>query len=149
DAAFIALVPHDEPPQIDSKYCEPISSFICSPICFRRFLDLGINCWAKTLCFATLQSIARGDLAVDRLLVREVPATPARIYSDAMEATSLVLPHRGDPAHLRATLNCLQRSAGSKLAVRLGLDVDNLQDYLSFPAEFPDAEFYSFTPSPV
>ena len=51
----------------------PISSFLCSSEVFARFLDCGIDCGARTLCFAVLRAIANGALEVDRLLVRQVP----------------------------------------------------------------------------
>ncbi len=38
ETAFIALVPRNDPPQFDSKYCDPISSFICSSAFFEGFL---------------------------------------------------------------------------------------------------------------
>ena len=71
--AFIVLVPRRAPPQTDSDYAEPVSSFFCSSDVFARFLALGIDCWATTLCFAVLRAIASGEIGVDRLLVRQIP----------------------------------------------------------------------------
>jgi hypothetical protein len=98
EAAFIALVPREAAPAIDSSYCEPISSFLCSSEAFARFAALGIDCWARTLCFAMLRAIARGDIDVDRLLVRQIPSARHRVYGRETAAKALVLPHRGDVA---------------------------------------------------
>jgi hypothetical protein len=148
---FIALVPLAATPAIDSAYGEPIASFVCSADVFLRFLGLGIDCYPETLCFALLRAIANGDIAVDRLLVRQIPLAPrdaASLVSGA-PATALVLPHRGSAAFLRASLNQIARAAGRPVQVRVGLDVDDESPYASFPEEFPHAEFFHFSPAPV
>src|SRR5271163_118846 len=72
-AAFIALVPRGIAPVMDSHYGDPVTSFLCSSEVFARFAALGIYCWSQTLCFALLRAIARRDIEVDCLLVRQVP----------------------------------------------------------------------------
>jgi hypothetical protein len=150
ERAFIALVPRVPAPAVDSDYGEPISSFACSADVFLQFLGLGIECHAETLCFAVLRAIANGDIEVDRLLVRQIPFVQRPVASAVTaSAKALVLPHRGSPAFLRASLKQIARAAGSPVKVRVGLDVDDEAAYTSFTAEFPDAEFFRFFPAPV
>src|ERR1700739_3817280 len=56
--AFVVLVPRGAAPIADSSYGDPVTSFFCSSEVFARFADLGIDCWAQTLCFALLRAIA-------------------------------------------------------------------------------------------
>jgi hypothetical protein len=147
--AFIVLVPRRAPPQTDSDYAEPVSSFFCSSDLFARFLALGIDCWATTLCFAVLRAIASGEIEVDRLLVRQIPTAPRRLNSGETPATALLMPHRGDPAHLRVALKYIDKSAGSQLAVRVGLDENDECVHATLSREYPRAEFFRFHPAPV
>ncbi|HVV47081.1 MAG TPA: hypothetical protein VHC72_17840, partial [Bryobacteraceae bacterium] len=100
-------------------------------------------------CFAALRAIARGEIEVDRLLVRQVPCAARRIEERKTAAQALVMPHRGDPAHLRAALKYLRKSAGDSRAIRVGLDVGEDPDYAALPEEYPEVEFYRFSPAPV
>jgi hypothetical protein len=149
ETAFIALVPREPTPEIDSSYCNPISSFLCSSEVFARFAAQEIDCWSRTLCFAVLRAIARGDIEVDRLLVRQIPLPRRRVYGLETTAKALVLPHRGEAAHLRAALKYAGKSAGTPLTVRVGLDVEEGGEYAAFPEEYPDVEFFRFSPAPV
>jgi hypothetical protein len=149
ETAFIALVPRMAAPQIDSSYCDPISSFLCSSEVFARFLDLGIDYRPGILCFVILRAIADGALEVDRLLVRQIPFLERQVYRPETVATALVLPHRGDPGFLRAALKYIGKSAGNSLAIRVGLDVGDSAEYRGFPEEYPGVEFFDFTPAPV
>jgi hypothetical protein len=151
EKTFIALVPRAAAPAVDSDYGKPIASFACSADVFLQFLGLGIDCHAETLCFAVLRAIADGHIETDRLLVRQIPFVGRSIAAPnaGSPATALVLPHRGSPAFLRASLKQIARAAGSPVKVRVGLDVDDDAAYASLPEEFPDAEFFRFFPAPV
>jgi hypothetical protein len=149
ETAFIALVPRMESPRIDSKYCEPIASFLCSSGVLARFLDAGVDCRASSLCFAVLRAIADGAPEVDRLLVRQIPFLKPRVYRPETAAKALVLPHRGDPALLRAALKYSGKSAGGSPAIRVGLDGGDQAEYAAFPGEYPGVEFFDFSPAPV
>jgi hypothetical protein len=149
ESAFITLVPRAAPPLIDPIYCDPVSSFLCSSGAFARFAALGIDCRARTLCFAVLRAIARGDIEVDRLLVRQIPCRGRELQGRETAAKALVLPHRGDAGYLRAALKYAGKSAGNSLTVRVGLDVEDGAEYAAFPEEFPDVEFFQFSPAPV
>src|SRR5579862_4402323 len=50
ETAFIALVPRMAAPQIDSSYCDPISSFLCSSEAFARFIGQGVDYLPGRLC---------------------------------------------------------------------------------------------------
>ena len=149
ETAFIALVPRSAPPAIDAKYEDPISSFLCSAGLFRQFLKLGVDCYPGTLCFAVLRSIANGEIDVDRLLVRQTPFTRRSATAQDTRDRALVLPHRGAPSFLRASLKFLGRAEGVPIKVRVGLDVEDETEYASFPEEFTDVDFFGFGPSPV
>lgn len=149
ETAFIALVPREAAPRIDAHYCDPISSFLCSSAVFARFAELGINCWARTLCFAVLRAIAEGNIEVDRLLVRQIPFRQPRAYGQKTVPKALVLPHRGGETYLRAALKYIGKSAGNSLKVRVGLDVEDFAPYRGFPGEYPRVEFFHFKPAPV
>ena len=147
--AFIALVPRAEPPQVNTRWGEPISSFLCSSEVLDRFLDLGIEYRPGTLCFALLNAIAGCVLDVDCLLARQIPLQERHAYGGVTEAKALLLPHRGDPAFLRAALKYIGKSAGKPPMVRVGLDVGDSAGYAAFPEEFPGVEFFDFSPAPV
>jgi hypothetical protein len=147
--AFIPLVPRTAAPQIDSSYCDPILSFLCSSDVLARFLDSGAGYSARSLCFAVLREIADGALEVDRLLVRQIPFLQRQIYGRDSLAKALIIPHRGDPAFLRSTLKYIGRSAGSPPTARVGLDVGDSAKYGAFAEENPGVEFFDFSPAPV
>ena len=147
--AFIALVPRGAAPTIDSSYGNPVTSFFCSSEVFARFAALGIDCWSQTLCFAVLRAIARQDIEVDCLLVRQVPFLWRPVNGRQATAKSLLMPHRGEAAHLRAALAFAGKSAGNSLKIRVGLDVGECGEYTAFPAEYPGVEFVKFSPAPV
>jgi hypothetical protein len=147
--AFVALVPRGAAPVIDSSYGDPVTSFFCSSEVFARFAALGIDCWAQTLCFAMLRAIARRDIEVDCLLVRQVPLLRCHVNGRAALAKALLIPHRGEASHLRAALALARKSAGNSLLIRVGLDVEECDEYAGFPAEYPSVEFVKFSPAPV
>jgi hypothetical protein len=147
--AFIALVPRGAAPTIDSRHGDPVTSFLCSSEVFARFLALRIDCWPQTLCFAVLRAIARRDIEVDCLLVRQIPLLQPRVNGRQQAAKSLLIPHRGEAAHLQAALAFAEKSAENSLKIRVGLDVEECGEYAAFPAEYPGVEFVRFSPAPV
>lgn len=146
--AFVALVSRRPAPQVDPAYCEPISSFLCSSEVFTRFLQLGTNPCAKTLCFAVLRAIAEGDIEVDRLVVRQIPLHHPRVYG-VTAPKAVILPHRGSETYLRAALKYLGKTAGNSFTLRAGLDVEDVAPYAAWSGEYPGAEFFHFDPAPV
>lgn len=147
--AFVALVPREEAPIVDPSYCNPITSFFCTAEVFARFTALGIDCWSQTLCFAALQAIARQDIEVDCLLVRQIPLLRRHPNGSGAAAKALLIPHRGEAVHLRAALAFAGKTAKNSLKIRVGLDVEQCSEYAEFPAEYPDVEFIKFSPAPV
>jgi hypothetical protein len=147
--AFIALVPRGLVPTIDSSYGDPVTSFFCSSEVFTRFAALGIDCWSQTLCFAMLRAIARQDIEVDCLLARQIPLLRRHANGRDPVAKALLIPHRGEAAHLRAALTFARKSAENSLKIRVGLDVEEYGEYAAFPAQYPNVEFVKFSPAPV
>jgi hypothetical protein len=148
-SVFVALVPRKPAPRVDSQYDPPIASFLCSASVFRAFLALEIDCYPETLCFAVLRAIATGAIDVDRLLVRQIPFVKTSSRASLSGGVALMMPHRGDPVYLNASLKYLARAAGTSLKVRVGLDETNCDPYASLPAFHPQVDFFSFGPAPV
>jgi hypothetical protein len=149
ESTFIVLVPRREAPRIDPYYGDPVSSFLCSPAVFAAFLALRRECSSENICFTVLHAIANGEIAVDRLLVRQLPDTTHRARREHVTPKALIMPHRGDPGYLRTALNYLSRIAGNSLKVRVGLDVEDASPYGDLAKEFPAMEFFHASPSPV
>ena len=146
---LIILVPRRAAPELDPHFGEPVCSFLCSPDVVRMFLALAIDCWPESICFALLQAVANGIIHVDRLLVRQLPFKRLRAAPLDGPPISLLMPHRGDPRHLRVALHYLSRTQGDRLKVRVGLDVEDCSTYGELGATFSAAEFFRFSPTPV
>jgi hypothetical protein len=149
ESTFIVLVPRRDAPRIDPYYGNPVSSFLCSPGVFGEFLALRRDCSPQDLCFALLHAIANGEIAVDRLLVRQLPETRRKAPPRTVSPKALIMPHRGDPQYLRTALQYLLRTAGDSLTVRVGLDVEDISPYGDLAGEYPAVEFFRVSPAPV
>ena len=147
ESAFIALVPRRPSPRVDPDYGQPTPSFLCSADLFARFLRLGIDCWPKTLCFAVLRAIADGDVAADRLLVKQLPSIPP-LRRHPKPPHAVILPHRGKESHLRAALDSSQ--VGRKWRDRARRPRrEEPSAYSAWSTEYPNVEFFHFDPAPV
>src|SRR5262249_26856302 len=105
-------------------------------------------CWPETFLFAMLREIAAGEMPVERLLVRQLPAEPvARPQCGISKA--VVVPHRGDLAHLRMALRYLARSRGDGLSIHVGLDVDDAEAYGGVVREHRAVRFFRSDPAPL
>jgi hypothetical protein len=149
ESTLIVLVPREAAPVDDPYYGDPATSFLCSASVFREYLALQVDCWPQTICFALLRAIADGIINVDRLLVRQLPETRQRTLCDGAVSKALLMPHRGDPRHLRSALSYLGRTAGNSLSINVGLDVEDSSEFSGLVEMYPRVKFFQSRPAPV
>lgn len=151
-SAAIVLVGWRPAPEQEAKTDCRITSFLCSAPVFRVALQ-----WApkgpfrlRQLCFYLLDAIINGRVAVDRLLVRQLPcriepAPASETKSDAV----VIMPHRGTVRHLATALGSLHNGAAPLPRIRVGLDLDDPQEYTELARKYPNVEFFVARPAPV
>jgi hypothetical protein len=149
ESTFIVLVPRADPPRVDPHYGRPVASFLCSPGIFFEFLAMHPDCWPETFLFAILRAIANGVVAVDRLLVRQIPAGTPQARGHCALPKAVLVPHRGEPLHLRAALRYLSRTRGDGVSIHVGLDVDNPAGYGDVIREHRAVKFFRSDPAPL
>jgi hypothetical protein len=149
ESICMVLAPREAAPVDDPYYGDPATSFLCSAGVFSQYLALRVDCWPQTICFALLRAIADGLITVDRLLVRQLPETRQRTLRDSALSKALLMPHRGDPRHLRSALNYLGRTAGNSLSVSVGLDVEDSSECNALVEMYPQVKFFQSRPAPV
>ncbi len=147
ESTFIVLVPRAEAPRVDPHYGRPIHSFLASAAVLREFLAMHPDCWTETLLFAILRAIANGSIRVDRLLVRQLPAGEGAPRCEVPKA--VIVPHRGQPAHLETALRYLGKARGDGLAIHIGLDVDDPGEYGGLVRDHPGVRFFRAEPAPL
>jgi hypothetical protein len=149
ESTFMVLVPGRTAPRADPDFGDPATSFLCSADVFSQYLAMRLDPWPQTVCFALLRAIADGRIAVDRLLVRQLPDTRRRTLPDGAISKALLMPHRGDPGHLRSALTYLGRTAGNSLSVGVGLDVEDASEFTGLVDMHPRVKFFQSSPAPV
>ena len=148
----IVLVGWRAAPEKEAKTDCRITSFLCSAPVFRSALQ-----WApkgpfrlRQLCFYLLDALINGRIAVDRLLVRQLPL---RIDSTTAPETKsdcvVIMPHRGRMRHLATALGFLHHDGGPHPCIRVGLDVDYPEEYTKLATKYPKVEFFVARPAPV
>lgn len=149
NSTLIVLLPRWSAPRVDPHYGEPATSFLCSPAVFSAFLALKIDCWAQSNLFVMLRAVTDGSIHLDRLLVRQLPETRHRASRQDGTPKALLMPHRGDPRHLRTALDYLFRTSGNSMSVGVGLDVEEVSEYSNFVNEYREVRFFQTRPAPV
>jgi hypothetical protein len=149
ESTFIVLVPRGDPPRVDPHYGRPVASFLCSPGVFAELLAMHPDCWPETFLFAILSSIANGVLGVDRLLVRQIPAGEPARRGTCTIAKAVLVPHRGEPLHLRSALRYLSRARGNGISIHVGLDVHDQAAYGDLIREHRGVRFFRSDPAPL
>jgi hypothetical protein len=148
--AVIVLAPRRPPPALECSSDGLVSSFLCSASVFRKLVAIIGDIAPRNLCFELLQAVLNGAIEVDRILVRQIPdPAPACLAAPPKERAALVMAHRGQEQHLRAALTYLSKSKGLDLRVRVGLDVDEPNDYRAVRRDYPQVEFFRVNPPPV
>jgi hypothetical protein len=123
-------------------------SFVCTVDVFRAILQYYPGCKLHKLCFRLLAAIGNGSLEVDRILVRQLPHQKLSCAAPPPDG-AVIMAHRGKRVHLETALHYLRKTAGMKLSVRVGLDVDDQGEYECLVDRFPEVEFYYAQPAPV
>ena len=154
----MVLVAWRPAPEVEAKGEGRISSFLCSSTVFRQALE-----WAdpsamrlRQLCFYLLDALINGRVFVDRLLVRQLPR-PSELHKSEQPAANdtvhpeaaVIMPHRGMVRHLDTALRFLHGSSGPRPRIRVGLDVDEPEEYRELSALYSNVEFFLAKPAPV
>lgn len=152
-SAAIVLVPWRPAPEVEAKGEGRISSFLCSAAVLRNAMQ-----WAGTsgirlrqLCFYLLDALINGRVFVDRLVVRQLPR-PAELPlgSDTVRPeAAVIMPHRGMVRHLDTALHFLHSATGPRPRIRVGLDVDEPEEYRDMSARYSNVEFFLAKPAPL
>jgi len=142
-AGVVILLPWRSAPPDRSRNDGTVHSFLCTEAVRSR---LPADCPRDRLCYVLLKMILDGELAADRILIRQLPYIPDDDRPPAEEcAAAMLMAHRGSIDHLRVALSNLP--AG--LRIRVGLDVEDAGTYQFLAASFPGVEFYTGYPAPV
>lgn len=147
----IVLLPWRLPPVSGMRYDGQVVSFLCTADLFNTFLLCNPDQYLSQLCFRLLSLILSRTLFVDRILIRQLPYSPCyKAFSPLSERIALIMPHRGNPMHLEAALDSIQRSTCLHLlSVRIGLDEERPEQYRTILRRFPHFTFYYINPAPA
>jgi len=151
DLWMTVLVPWREPPTRSIRADGLADSFCCSPEVFSELLKTLSEVSGERLCFSLLDAILNGRIAVQNLLVRQLPldescASPVALPQNA----ALIMAHRGPKQFLTSALRFVTAAAcHSQVKVRVGLDVEDVSGYRDLAEIFPAVEFYGVDGAPV
>jgi hypothetical protein len=126
-------------------------SFCCSPEVFSDLLKTVPAEPGERLCFSLLDAILNGRVAVQRLLVRQLPldgsnTTPAVLQQNAV----VIIAHRGPKQFLISALRFVMAAACQpQVKVRVGLDLEDVSEYRDLSEIYPAVEFYGVDAAPV
>ena len=145
------LLPWQEPPSRSIRCDGDVGSFCCSAEVFA-------SAWrgvrpgpVEKFCLQVLEQVLNGAIEVESFRIRQLPFESG--YEDISEPErdmALIMAHRGPQNYLSTALRFLQRAAGaSKLALRVGLDVEDTAAYQQMVADFPGVEFFGIDGAPV
>jgi hypothetical protein len=149
-AGVAILLPWRVAPAYDSREDGTVHSFLCSEAVLNRLLADHPDVPEDRLCYLLLQAILNGDLAVDQLLVRQLPHPDRENAAVEGEgASALLMAHRGNPDHLRIALSYLPPANGNGLKIRVGLDLEDVREYHSLAARCHGVEFFQGLPAPA
>ena len=148
-AAVAILLPWRDAPEYDSRDDGTVHSFLCAEALLNRLLADHPGVPEDRLCYLLLQAILNGDLAVERLVIRQLPHPDRETVGDVEGASAVLMAHRGSPEHLRIALSYLPPPNGNGLKIRVGLDLEDVRDYDSLAARHHRVEFFQGLPAPA
>lgn len=145
------LLPWQEPPVRSMRPDGTADSFCCSAGVFAQLLRSAPGTAIENLCFRLLDGVMEGDVEVERVLVRQLPLErPSAMQENFPDNAAVVMAHRGPKRFLAAALRFIMCAAGgSQLTVRVGLDVDDVDEYQDLVERYPQVEFYAVEGAPV
>src|SRR5260370_15303771 len=128
-ACASVLVALRECPWPEARSDGRIYSFIATADVFRRVLQLAPDARPWHLCFQLLHAALNGTLPLDKLIIRQLPYPELPPPPPELPPTSVIMPHRGNPQHLRTALSFVDRLDGARLQSLIGLDMDDPAEY--------------------
>jgi hypothetical protein len=146
----VVLIPWQASPERYQRMDGAVRSFACSPAIHEDLLAIDPACPPGQLCFSLLEAILNGNIAVDRVVVRQLPF-PEHFSNDKVDPVpaSLIMAHRGRPGYLQTSLHYLSKANGLDVRVRVGLDGEEPGDYDGLAKRYPRTEFYNLQPVPL
>jgi hypothetical protein len=149
-SALVALVSRRPAPSFEVSSDGLVCSFMCSPALFRQLIARTGEVAAQSLCFELFEAVLNGELEPSCVLARQIPDPVAAVLPpDSTPPAALLMAHRGDQNHLRTALRYLHKCTGSRLQIRIGLDVKDSREYRALRREYPAVEFFRCNPVPV
>jgi hypothetical protein len=146
----VVLVPWQASPDRYQRMDGVVHSFACTPAIHEDLLAIDPACPPDQLCFSLLEAMLNGNIAVDRVVVRQLPF-PEHFSDDKVDPVpaSLIMAHRGRPGYLQTSLHYLSKANGLDVRVRVGLDGEEPGDYDGLAKRYPRTEFYNLQPVPL
>lgn len=155
-SSAVILVPYKTPPAAGTRPDGRVTSFLCDVETFRTIADRHRGEPTDTLCFRLLHGLLNRTLDLNRIVVRQVPAPARRAPSPSSGSSprpvraGLVMAHRGSPLHLAAALASIQSAeGGDRVAVRVGLDEEDLTPYRDLRRQARGVTFFQVSPAPA
>jgi hypothetical protein len=126
-------------------------SFCCSREVFTDLLKTVPEEPGERLCFSLLDAVLNGRVAVQKLLVRQLPFQDSWESSVALtQNAALIMAHRGPKQYVTAALRFAASAAGDlPVRIRVGLDVEDVTPFRDLVEIFPAVEFYAVEGAPV
>ena len=149
-AGVAILLPWRDAPSYDSREDGTVHSFLCGEAVLTRLRADHPGAPEDRLGFLLLQAILNGELAVERLVIRQLPHLDGETATaDCGGESALLMAHRGSPDHLRIALRYLPPPNGNGLKIRVGLDLEDVREYESLAARHHRVEFFQGRPAPA
>jgi hypothetical protein len=145
----VILVPWSEPPYPEAKGTGLVTSFMCSAAVLQDVLPIARSDGPYRLCYNLLYTAMNGQLALDKLLVRQLPCLPSPPLPHSLPPAALIVPHRGDLVHLTSLLHFVACASAESVRPRIALDTANTGEYETLADRYPFADFLSVNPAPA
>jgi len=96
----VVLVPWQASPDRFQRVDGAVRSFACSPAVHEDLLAIDPACPPEHLCYSLLEAMLNGNIAVDRVVVRQLPFSE-HFSSEKVDPVpaSLIMAHRGRPGY--------------------------------------------------
>jgi len=146
----VVLIPWQASPDRYQRMDGAVHSFACTPAVHEDLLAIDPACAPEHLCYALLEAMLNGNIAVDRVVVRQLPY-PEHFTDHKVDPVpaGLIMAHRGRPGYLQTSLHYLSKANGMDVRVRVGLDGEEPSDYDGLAKRYPRTEFYNLQPVPL
>jgi hypothetical protein len=145
---YVMLAPHRTPPPVKRKPGRYVHSMICDPQTYTVLHERAHRRPKSIPFYAALHAIETLDseftLLARHLPFKDLPAPRA----PSGKSLRVIIPHRGDLAHLR---NCLRRTLlavrGIDARIHVALDEDKRDEHDALAHDFPTIRFWRVEPN--